>query len=183
MCHPQLAPLQGGGLLGSGASGCVRRVDCVQTGKIYGRVKPSFSQVAQFSQVANLITRIYHIYCSVDITDWFPDQTLRKQVNLRENWAPLRYALKRMRKVAVMSTPEHIYCEQTITKELKHFTCMRQHASFQDPHHLYFLFDFMDGCDLMDALAGVATVQSIRHPKKPFAPKMKVGGFGFWVRV
>ena len=41
------------------------------------------------------------------------------------------FALKKMRKCAVMSTPEHIYCEQSITKELKHFACMRQHASFR----------------------------------------------------
>jgi cGMP-dependent protein kinase 2 len=108
-----------GKLLGGGASGSVRRVDCV--------------------------------------------------VNSRS----MTFALKRMRKCAVMSTPEHIYCEKNITKELKHFTCMKQHASFQDAHHLYFLFDYMDGCDLMDALAAVATVQNIRHPKKPFAPKIK----------
>ena len=92
--------LREGKLLGGGASGSVRRVDCLQNGRTF--------------------------------------------------------ALKRMRKCAVMSTPEHIYCEQNITRELKHFTCMRQHASFQDSHHLYFLFDYLDGCDLMDALASVA---------------------------
>lgn len=112
--------LEEGNLLGGGASGSVRRVDCFMNG------------------------------------------------------GSMTFALKRMRKCAVMSTPEHIYCEQSITKELRHFTCMRQHASFQDVHNLYFLFDYMDGCDLMDALAAVATVESIRHPKKPFAPKIKV---------
>lgn len=112
--------LEEGNLLGGGASGSVRRVDCFMNG------------------------------------------------------GSMTFALKRMRKCAVMSTPEHIYCEQSITKELRHFTCMRQHASFQDDHNLYFLFDYMDGCDLMDALAAVATVESIRHPKKPFAPKIKV---------
>lgn len=112
--------LKEGNLLGGGASGSVRRVDCFM------------------------------------------------------NDGSMTFALKRMRKCAVMSTPEHIYCEQSITKELRHFTCMRQHASFQDDHNLYFLFDYMNGCDLMDALAAVATVESIRHPKKPFAPKIKV---------
>ena len=113
--------LQKGILLGGGASGCVRRVDCVMN-----------------------------------------------------SGGMMTFALKQMRKCAVMSTPEHIYCEQSITKELKHFSCMRQHASFQDSHHLYFLFDYMNGCDLMDALTAMATVQAMRHPKKPFAPKIKV---------
>ena len=113
--------LREGTLLGGGASGSVRRVDCaVGNGEI------------------------------------------------------VTFALKKMRKCAVMSTPEHIYCEQSITKELKHFACMRQHASFQDDENLYFLFDFVDGCDLMDALAAVATVQNIRLPKKPFTPKIKM---------
>lgn len=97
--------LREGNLLGGGASGSVRRVDCEM-----------------------------------------------------DNGYMRTFALKRMRKCAVMSTPEHIYCEQSITKELRHFTCMRQHASFQDAHNLYFLFDYMNGCDLMDALAAVATV-------------------------
>ena len=113
--------LREGDLLGGGASGSVRRVDCAVGG---GEMKT--------------------------------------------------FALKKMRKCAVMSTPEHIYCEQSITKELKHFACMRQHASFQDDENLYFLFDFVDGCDLMDALAAVATVQNIRLPKKPFTPKIKM---------
>ena len=113
--------LREGDLLGGGASGSVRRVECAVGG---GEMKT--------------------------------------------------FALKKMRKCAVMSTPEHIYCEQSITKELKHFACMRQHASFQDDEHLYFLFDFVDGCDLMDALAAVATVQNVRLPKKPFTPKIKM---------
>ena len=85
-----------------------------------------------------------------------------------------RFALKRMLKTNVMSTPEHVYCEQSITKELDHFTCMRQHASFQDEHYLYFLFDYVDGCDLMDALAAVATVKPFKNPQKMFAPKIKM---------
>lgn len=85
-----------------------------------------------------------------------------------------RFALKRMLKTSVMSTPGHVYCEQSITKELDHFSCMRQHASFQDEHYLYFLFDHVDGCDLMDALAAVATVKRFKNPQKMFAPKIKM---------
>ena len=111
-----------GKLLGGGASGSVRRVDCAVGA---GSVRP--------------------------------------------------FALKRMRKLAVMSTPEHILCEQSITREVRHFACMRQHASFQDAHYLYFLFDYVEGCDLMDALAAVATVRSIRQPSKGvFGPKIKM---------
>ena len=85
-----------------------------------------------------------------------------------------RFALKRMLKTSVMSTPGHVYCEQSITKELDHFSCMRQHASFQDEHYLYFLFDHVDGCDLMDALAAVATVKRFKNPQKMYAPKIKM---------
>lgn len=86
----------------------------------------------------------------------------------------MTFALKRMRQCTVMSTPEHIFCEQRVTKELTHFTCMRQHASFKDSTGLYFLFDYMDGCDLMDALAAIASMKSFRDPKNPFAPKIKM---------
>jgi hypothetical protein len=41
------------------------------------------------------------------------------------------YALKRMRKSAVVQCPEHVYCEQTITKNVAHPFCIRQYASFQ----------------------------------------------------
>lgn len=41
------------------------------------------------------------------------------------------YALKRMRKSAVVQCPEHVYCEQTITRNLTHPFCIRQYASFQ----------------------------------------------------
>lgn len=114
--------LKEGALLGSGASGSVRTVDCALG--------------------AGGLTR--------------------------------QFALKRMLKTSVMSTPGHVYCEQSITKELDHFSCMRQHASFQDEHYLYFLFDHVDGCDLMDALAAVATVKQFKNPQKMFAPKIKM---------
>ena len=84
------------------------------------------------------------------------------------------FALKRMRKTFVMSTPEHIFCERNVTREVTHWACMRQHASFKDETYLYFLLDFVDGCDLMDALAAVAAVKSVRDPAKTFAPKVKM---------
>ena len=41
------------------------------------------------------------------------------------------YALKRMRKSAVVQCPEHVYCEQAITSNTAHPFCIRQYASFQ----------------------------------------------------
>jgi len=41
------------------------------------------------------------------------------------------YALKRMRKSAVVQCPEHVFCEQAITKNVAHPFCIRQYASFQ----------------------------------------------------
>ena len=81
------------------------------------------------------------------------------------------FALKRMRKLAVMSTPEHIFCERNVTREMTHWACMRQHASFKDETYLYFLLDFVDGWDLMDALAAVAAVTSVRDPAKTLRPR------------
>ena len=76
------------------------------------------------------------------------------------------YALKRIRKTAVMRCPEHIYCEQAITRNLTHPFCIRQYGSFQDKYHLYFLFDLMNGGDLMDILVNDAAVVSVRTPTK-----------------
>lgn len=89
------------------------------------------------------------------------------------------YALKRMRKTAVAQCPEHIYCEQTITRNLTHPFCIRQYGSFQDKYHLYFLFDLMPGGDLMDILVSEANVMSMRVPQGPFhrgcmAPQTKM---------
>ena len=89
------------------------------------------------------------------------------------------YALKRMRKTAVAQCPEHIFCEQAITRNLTHPFCIRQYSSFQDKYHLYFLFDLMPGGDLMDILVNEAKVVLIRVPKGPFqrgciAPQTKV---------
>lgn len=41
------------------------------------------------------------------------------------------YALKRMRKSGVVQCPEHVFCEQTITRNLTHPFCIRQYGSFQ----------------------------------------------------
>ena len=42
-----------------------------------------------------------------------------------------QYALKRMRKSAVVQCPEHVFCEQTITRNTAHPFCIRQYGSFQ----------------------------------------------------
>lgn len=84
------------------------------------------------------------------------------------------FALKRMRKKDVVTTPDHVYCEQAVTRILSHPYCMRQYASFQDEANLYFLFDHLDGCDLMDALAGVAHVKPMRPPGRPLAKRVRV---------
>ena len=89
------------------------------------------------------------------------------------------YALKRMRKSAVVQCPEHVYCEQAITKNSAHPYCIRQYASFQDKYHLYFLFDLMPGGDLMDVLVAEAKVIRRRVPAKPWqvaclAPQTKM---------
>uniref|UniRef100_A0A7S3R8L1 cGMP-dependent protein kinase n=1 Tax=Dunaliella tertiolecta TaxID=3047 RepID=A0A7S3R8L1_DUNTE len=89
------------------------------------------------------------------------------------------YALKRMRKSAVVQCPEHVYCEQAITKNVAHPFCIRQYASFQDKYHLYFLFDLMPGGDLMDVLVAEASVIKHRVPQGGWqvgclAPKVKM---------
>ncbi|KAL6770720.1 FAP295 [Auxenochlorella protothecoides x Auxenochlorella symbiontica] len=89
------------------------------------------------------------------------------------------FALKRMRKSGVVQCPEHVFCEQTITRNLTHPFCIRQYASFQDKYHLYFLMDYMGGGDLMDVLVADAHVISVRKDaggvrQGCFAPKVKV---------
>jgi len=85
-----------------------------------------------------------------------------------EEGSPRAYALKRMRKTAVAQCPEHIFCEQAITRNLTHPFCIRQYGSFQDKYHLYFLFDLMPGGDLMDVLVAEAKIVAMRVPKGPF---------------
>ncbi|KAI8465523.1 MAG: cyclic nucleotide dependent protein kinase [Monoraphidium minutum] len=89
------------------------------------------------------------------------------------------YAMKRMRKSAVVQCPEHVFCEQAITKNTAHPFCIRQYASFQDKYHLYFLFDLMPGGDLMDVLVAEARVIKHRVPTSPWqvacmAPQVKM---------
>lgn len=89
------------------------------------------------------------------------------------------YAMKRMRKSAVVQCPEHVFCEQSITKNVAHPFCIRQYASFQDKYHLYFLFDLMPGGDLMDVLVAEAKVIKRRVPQGTWqrgclAPKVKM---------
>lgn len=89
------------------------------------------------------------------------------------------YAMKRMRKSAVVQCPEHVFCEQAITKNVAHPFCIRQYASFQDKYHLYFLFDLMPGGDLMDVLVAEAKVIRRRVPQGGWqvgclAPKVKM---------
>mmetsp|Transcript_16982 Transcript_16982/g.36723 ORF Transcript_16982/g.36723 Transcript_16982/m.36723 type:complete len:708 (-) Transcript_16982:974-3097(-) len=89
------------------------------------------------------------------------------------------FALKRMRKSAVVQCPEHIFCEQAITKNIAHPFCIRQYASFQDKYHLYFLFDLLPGGDLMDVLVAEAKVIKRRVPNASWqvgclAPEIKM---------
>ena len=72
------------------------------------------------------------------------------------------YALKRVRKTAMMRCPEHVFSEQAITRSLTHPFCIRQYGSFQDKYHLYFLFDLMPGGDLMDVLVSDAVPVNVK---------------------
>lgn len=99
------------------------------------------------------------------------------------------YAMKRMRKSGVVQCPEHVFCEQAITRNTAHPFCIRQYASFQDKYHLYFLFDLMPGGDLMDVLVAEAKVIKRRIAQGAwrracFAPKVQ-SYYGFhrdWTR-
>ncbi|GFR52827.1 hypothetical protein Agub_g15453, partial [Astrephomene gubernaculifera] len=90
------------------------------------------------------------------------------------------FALKRMAKSAALQCPDHVFCEQHITRNIAHPFCLRQYASFQDRYSLYMLFDLMPGGDLMDVL--VAEAKVIKYPvpdknslrKGCLAPKMKM---------
>lgn len=41
------------------------------------------------------------------------------------------FALKRMTKTAALQCPEHVYCEQHISKNTANAFCIRQYASFK----------------------------------------------------
>lgn len=89
------------------------------------------------------------------------------------------YALKRMRKSSVVQCPDHVFCEQAIASNITHPFCIRLYASFQDKYHLYFLFDYLSGGDLMDVLVAEAKVIRRRVPqggwrRSIMAPKIKM---------
>lgn len=90
------------------------------------------------------------------------------------------FALKRMTKKAALQCPEHVFCEQHISKNTANAFCIRQYASFKDPYHLYFLFDLMPGGDLMDVLVAEAKIIKFPVPQKGsmrqgcLAPKVKM---------
>ena len=83
---------------------------------------------------------------------------------VRDKTTKREYALKRMRKNDVAHCSEHVFCEQAITRSLQHPFIMRQYASFHDESYLYFVFDYVNGGDLMDALILVAEVK--QTPRK-----------------
>ncbi len=57
-----------------------------------------------------------------------------------------QYAMKRMRKSAVVQCPEHVFCEQAITRNTAHPFCIRQYASFQvSPWHSRTLHTALEG--------------------------------------
>ena len=70
------------------------------------------------------------------------------------------YALKRMKMTDVMHCPEHVFCEQHITRVIQHPMIMRQYATFKDTYFLYFLLDYVPSGDLMDVLMLVAGFRS-----------------------
>eukprot|EP00899_Mesostigma_viride_P018106 jgi/Mesvir1/26297/Mv12883-RA.1 len=77
------------------------------------------------------------------------------------------YALKRMKKVDLMTCSEHVFCEQAITRITAHPFIIRQYSSFQDERYLYLLLDYVPGGDLMDLLVRSAEVKTIRQGKIP----------------
>lgn len=82
-----------------------------------------------------------------------------------------QFAMKRMAKTAALQCPDHVFCEQRITRNMAHPFCIRQYASFQDTYHLYMLFDLMPGGDLMDVL--VAEAKVIKYPVSDENPMSK----------
>ena len=69
-----------------------------------------------------------------------------------------RYALKKMAKAAVAACPEHVFCEQAVSRAALHPFCVRTYACFQDRRNLYMLCDYLPGGDLMDVLVADARV-------------------------
>ena len=84
-----------------------------------------------------------------------------------------KYALKRMSKAAVAACPEHVFCEQAVSRAALHAFCVRTYASFQDRRHLYMLCDYLPGGDLMDVLVADARVVRPR-PRGLFDSAMRL---------
>jgi cGMP-dependent protein kinase 2 len=74
------------------------------------------------------------------------------------------YALKRMRKSGVVQCPEHVFCEQTITRNLTHPFCIRQYASFQVPGN--------QADDMGQRGAGGCKLLSLLQPVSDEAPRL-----------
>lgn len=74
--------------------------------------------------------------------------------------------MKRMRKSAVVQCPEHVFCEQAITRNTAHPFCIRQYASFQVSPRLLAtcVCTFQSDCfGLLPSLPSLALYGSIPH--------------------
>jgi hypothetical protein len=60
----------------------------------------------------------------------FPPSIVRSS-NRAEESTGRQFAMKRMTKGSAMQCPEHVYSEQSITRNMAHPFCLRQYASFQ----------------------------------------------------
>ena len=78
-----------------------------------------------------------------------------------------------MSKAAVAACPEHVFCEQAVSRAALHAFCVRTYASFQDRRHLYMLCDYLPGGDLMDVLVADARVVRPR-PRGLFDSAMRL---------
>ena len=69
--------------------------------------------------------------CLAEAIWWNDLRHLREVECGAEETSGRQYAMKRMRKSAVVQCPEHVFCEQAITRNTAHPFCIRQYASFQ----------------------------------------------------
>lgn len=175
--------LRYGRLLGGGASGTVRRVDLVSKHQLKIGLDESSTKEKPNADTDSVGGGTFGV-CDADPALGVVSFALKVRICVSPNPASLFVCLyntdtcllqkKRVRKTAVMTTPEHVFCERSVSLEIENRFCMKMHGSFKDERYLYFLLDFVDGCDLMDALAALAAVKSVRDPAKHFAPKIKM---------